>query len=165
MWLVMDHERQEPVAQKRILTQDPKVLLLFKREFRSVTNLRHPNIVKLYELGEDEEGLYFTMEPIDGWDLEDYFNAAIDVGRWNTPKNTVVSDLPFKLNDSTQLDSNDATQLETTWAATSLASSLDEPTQLQKSPRSLARMTCFECSPMKHKAFYGSKCYPNFWTP
>ncbi|MGM0556282.1 MAG: serine/threonine-protein kinase PknK [Myxococcota bacterium] len=76
VYLVEDHEWGTVVAQKRILVDDPEYLLLFKREFRAVESLSHPNLVQLYELGEDERGLFFTMEAVDGWDLGSYCRDA-----------------------------------------------------------------------------------------
>ena len=40
--------------------------LWFKREFRSVASLRHPNLVELYELVAHEQSCYFTMEYLPG---------------------------------------------------------------------------------------------------
>ncbi len=39
---------------------------LFIREFENAYHLDHPNIVRLLDKGEDNEGLYYTMEFIDG---------------------------------------------------------------------------------------------------
>ncbi len=69
VWLVEDAERGQRVALKRVLGVHGDALWRFKREFRVVERLLHPNIVRLYELGEDDRGLYFTMEPVDGVDL------------------------------------------------------------------------------------------------
>lgn len=70
--LVRDGEWDVEVALKRILVSNPEDLLRFKREFRDLEGLSHPNLVQLYELGEDAEGLFFTMEPVEGWDLRTY---------------------------------------------------------------------------------------------
>src|SRR4051812_50134741 len=70
--LVYDAVRDEPVARKRILEATPGALLLFKREFRAIEGLRHPGLVPLYEMGEDEQGVYFTMQYIDGEPLLSY---------------------------------------------------------------------------------------------
>jgi serine/threonine protein kinase len=72
VFLVFDPARQENVAQKRILARDGEALLRFKREFRLVEQLLHPGLVRLFELGEDDLGLYFTMEHIDGVNLFEF---------------------------------------------------------------------------------------------
>ena len=68
---VWDEVREQEVAQKRMHVDGPAVRLRFKREFRELVQLLHPNLVRLYELGEDESGLFFTMEVIDGLTLSD----------------------------------------------------------------------------------------------
>lgn len=54
---------------KRIKPQfkdDKKYRELFIREFENAYHLDHPHIVRLLDKGEDAEGLYYTMEFIDG---------------------------------------------------------------------------------------------------
>jgi len=45
---------------------NPKYRELFMREFENAYHLDHPHIVRLLDKGEDTEGLYYTMEYIDG---------------------------------------------------------------------------------------------------
>lgn len=73
VYLVWDAERQRAVAQKRILEPGASTLLRFKREFRAVERLRHPNLVRLLELGSDDDGLFITMEVLDGVEWRAYF--------------------------------------------------------------------------------------------
>jgi eukaryotic-like serine/threonine-protein kinase len=44
----------------------------FEREFRAITSLAHPNIVKVYDFGVHEGRPYFSMELLDGTDLRRY---------------------------------------------------------------------------------------------
>jgi hypothetical protein len=67
--LLYDRARRRRVAAKRVLVSSPSALLRLKREFRTIAPLRHPNLVRFYELTEDELGAFFTMEFIDGRDL------------------------------------------------------------------------------------------------
>ncbi|MEP6883117.1 MAG: serine/threonine-protein kinase [Gammaproteobacteria bacterium] len=46
--------------------QRPELLLKLKREFYSAQMLSHPNIVKVYELDQDGDVDFFTMEFLDG---------------------------------------------------------------------------------------------------
>jgi serine/threonine protein kinase len=46
----------------------PEGLRRFKREFRAVANLRHPNLVRLYDLGATEGAIFYTMEILQGQD-------------------------------------------------------------------------------------------------
>lgn len=70
--LVFDKVRNERVACKRILKPDPVQQYRFKLEFRAIEQMLHPNLVRLYEVGQDEQGMFFTMEAVDGWDLQTY---------------------------------------------------------------------------------------------
>src|SRR5687767_2573259 len=38
----------------------------FIREARAVSQLKHPNIVRVFDFGEDEDQLYFVMEYVKG---------------------------------------------------------------------------------------------------
>jgi len=61
------------VAIKRIsagLDADENVRKRFQREARSVAQLSHPNIITVYELGEDGDQLFMAMELLDGIDLK-----------------------------------------------------------------------------------------------
>ncbi len=69
VWLVEDTQRGELVALKRARSMAPDALRRFKREFRVMERLRHPGLVRLLELGQDEHGLYLLMEPLDGVNL------------------------------------------------------------------------------------------------
>jgi hypothetical protein len=64
--LAYDSVRQEEVAQKRVLGGGAVDRLRFKREFRAIEGLSHPHLVRLFELGEDADGLFFTMELVWG---------------------------------------------------------------------------------------------------
>lgn len=50
---------------------DKKYRELFIREFENAYHLDHPHIVRLIDKGEDAEGLYYTMEYIDGRPLSE----------------------------------------------------------------------------------------------
>jgi serine/threonine protein kinase/tetratricopeptide (TPR) repeat protein len=67
-----DTERGEAVALKKLRTFSPHALLRFKREFRAIQDLHHPNIVALRELFSEEGDWFFTMELVPGTDFFDY---------------------------------------------------------------------------------------------
>lgn len=65
-----DPQLRREVAIKTMLAQDdPMLLKRFGREAETMAKLSHPNIVKIYEVGELEGTPYFTMEFIDGQSL------------------------------------------------------------------------------------------------
>ncbi len=51
------------------LTSDPRFAEMFLREARVATQLSHKNIVSVFDVGRDQEGLFLAMEYIDGPDL------------------------------------------------------------------------------------------------
>ncbi len=70
----------------------PRALHYFKREFRSVAALSHPNLVALHDLHQDAGQYFYTMELIEGSDLYIYVNGH----------NRIISD-PQKLCDKERL--------------------------------------------------------------
>jgi serine/threonine protein kinase/tetratricopeptide (TPR) repeat protein len=72
VYRVFDRDRNSVVALKKLLQFDPTHLLRFKREFRSLVDLVHPNLVQLYELFGDETQWFFTMELVQGTDFLSY---------------------------------------------------------------------------------------------
>jgi serine/threonine protein kinase len=50
---------------------NPQYRSLFLKEFENCYNLDHENIVKILDKGEDSNGLYYTMEYVDGRSLSD----------------------------------------------------------------------------------------------
>ncbi len=55
-----DRDRDMRVAIKTILNVDASLLYRFKKEFRSLSDVSHPNLVKLYELILHERISVFT---------------------------------------------------------------------------------------------------------
>jgi serine/threonine protein kinase len=73
----MDYKLQRPAAIKVLelhnVEHDETITARFKREARAVAALEHPNIIPIYQYGEDEDtGVYFlAMKLIKGRDLAD----------------------------------------------------------------------------------------------
>jgi serine/threonine-protein kinase len=69
----------KPVALKilrRHLIANPQAVDRFETEARTVSALRHPNIVAVYEFGKSDAGLFIAMEWLDG----STFRAVMDRG-------------------------------------------------------------------------------------
>ena len=56
------------------LSQDEKFIRRFQREALSVSNLSHPNVVEVYDVGEEEGQHYIVMEFIEGKTLKQLLN-------------------------------------------------------------------------------------------
>lgn len=63
-----DPDRNTICALKVLL--DNSNALRFKREFRSMARLEHPNIAQVFDYGEDTDHVFFSMEYIQGGDLK-----------------------------------------------------------------------------------------------
>jgi serine/threonine protein kinase len=63
---VHDREHDALVALKVLRTQAPDAIARFKREFRALADLTHPNLVVLHELAFDGSRWFFTMERVRG---------------------------------------------------------------------------------------------------
>lgn len=85
VWKAYDLVLDRNVALKILrpeMSEDEDFIRRFRREAQSVASLSHPNIVNIYDVGEDR-GLYFiVMELIDGETLRDKLKAqgSLEVG-------------------------------------------------------------------------------------
>src|SRR6266550_8223979 len=70
VYLAHDKLLDRPVALKVLfpeLSVDPSFVERFRREAQAAANLSHPNIVSVYDWGEEDGGTYFiVMEYVDG---------------------------------------------------------------------------------------------------
>jgi hypothetical protein len=69
VWSVHDRERDARVALKWLRDGDAAMIARFKREFRALSGLGHPNLVEFRDLLAVDDAWFFTMELVDGVDL------------------------------------------------------------------------------------------------
>ncbi|HEX2678514.1 MAG TPA: serine/threonine-protein kinase, partial [Polyangiales bacterium] len=74
VYRAFDLSTNRQVALKRLLpgaANNPRLAALFEREYHTLTRLKHPRIVEVFDYGIDEHGPYYTMELLDGSDLSE----------------------------------------------------------------------------------------------
>ena len=62
-----DRVRDKVIAVKTVEKSKARSIELLRREFETLTFLDHPNIVRVYDFGEDASHIYYTMDYYDGW--------------------------------------------------------------------------------------------------
>ncbi len=89
VYLAFDRERGADVALKTLRRVDAVGIYRFKREFRALSDVIHPNLVALYDLFQEGDLWYFTMEHVQGVDFLRYVHGAShSQGAWQTPRST-----------------------------------------------------------------------------
>ena len=72
VYRALDKNRGVEVALKTVRHESPRAILRFKQEFRSLLEVVHVNLVRLYELIFNGRGWYIVMELVDGPDFLRY---------------------------------------------------------------------------------------------
>jgi serine/threonine protein kinase/tetratricopeptide (TPR) repeat protein len=76
VYRVFDRELDRDVALKTLSTVDADAIYRLKREFRSLTELSHPNLINLYELFCEQDTWFFTMELVQGVNFLSWVSGA-----------------------------------------------------------------------------------------
>ncbi|MFA9431547.1 protein kinase [Egicoccus sp. AB-alg2] len=74
VWRAFDENLSRSVAVKLLHPHhatDPTVVERFERESRAAAQLNHPNAVRIYDTGRDDDLVYLVMEHVDGPSLRD----------------------------------------------------------------------------------------------
>lgn len=86
-----DRQLQREVAVKTLRSATGRDLLRFKREFRALAELAHPNLVALHDLYADGETWYFTMELVRGVSFLDWVRPSRAAGTSGSASATAVT--------------------------------------------------------------------------
>jgi serine/threonine protein kinase len=79
VYLAEDSRLGRKVALKFLpahFTKDPERVQRFKREARAASALNHPNILTIYEIGQEQETYFIATEFIEGHTIHHYINSA-----------------------------------------------------------------------------------------
>jgi serine/threonine protein kinase/Tfp pilus assembly protein PilF len=79
VYRVLDKKLGEEVALKLIkpeVASDEKTIQRFRNELRTTRKIGHPNVTRMYDLGEDQGTHYITMEYVRGEDLKSFIRRS-----------------------------------------------------------------------------------------
>src|SRR5438094_6525886 len=76
VYRAFDRQLQREVALKLLRRASGRDLYRFKREFRALADIVHPNLVALHELQATGDEWYFTMELVEGVSFIDWVRPA-----------------------------------------------------------------------------------------
>src|SRR5215468_3764624 len=86
VYLARDQLLNRPVALKALFPEyarEPSFVERFRREAQAAANLNHPNIVAIYDWGQEDGTYFIVMEYVEGRSLRDLIRSEgpIDAGR------------------------------------------------------------------------------------
>ncbi len=103
-----DRERTMEVALKTLRNINPTAIFRLKREFRSLTDVSHGNLVTLYELINDDDRWFFTMEMVRGTNFISYVRqASVFAKTLTTGELLEPTQLASRFDPSDDLDMNE----------------------------------------------------------
>src|SRR5438093_10194921 len=99
-----DRESGQTVALKTLTRVDGGTIYRFKREFRALADVTHPNLVSLYELVAEGDSWFFTMELVEGVNFLEYVRGGRAEGAEPTTMDAGASPTMHSEFEPTRLD-------------------------------------------------------------
>jgi serine/threonine protein kinase/tetratricopeptide (TPR) repeat protein len=84
----------------------PDSALRFKREFRAMQRVEHPNVIRVFESGTHGGSPFFTMELVDGRDIRTWLDGdppIVPISKGPPPSGALKKDQRLRLNDPTRI--------------------------------------------------------------
>ncbi len=105
VYIAYDRVRKMRVALKRLRRDDGRRIYRFKRAFRALNSLSHPNVVSLYDLVEERGVWFLAMELVEGVDFFTYIRyGAAPTGATTTAIDSVSHDTAMSATATTFSD-------------------------------------------------------------
>src|SRR5215468_12225788 len=90
VYRAFDHQLQREVALKLLRQASGRDLYRFKKEFRALADIVHPNLVALHELHAADGDWFFTMELVEGVSFIDWVRPSGELGP-GRPRSDIVA--------------------------------------------------------------------------
>ncbi len=98
VYRALDRRTGEPVALKLLSTGpalDPRAARRLAREFETLSDLSHPNVVKVFDTGVHHGYPYLAMELVEGLTLRNYLDLGTPLERRTTPRRREEPSVPW----------------------------------------------------------------------
>src|SRR2546426_4697546 len=121
-----DREMDKIVALKALTRAEAAHIYRFKREFRTLADVSHPNLVSLYELMSAGPHWFFTMELIKGSTFIQYVRPETDNELYTSSSDTLAKPRPMRVLKSDSEAETEEFDLSELAVALSEMSALDD---------------------------------------